>query len=188
MLGPGGGAEEGEQGVGVKWGQSLSLGRWKIRETDDGESRTTGWMYLVPLNWTLNYGSNSTFCIMWLLPQLKKKCFKKQRQPEDCLVTVMVPWRGSWNSKQAWVGDKETLVKYLVQFSCSVVSDSLQPRRLQHARRPCPSPSPMLADDSASILAHQLWQRCHGEVRRWQWAKRVTGYTGAHWAIFATFL
>ena len=28
------------------------------------------------------------------------------------------------------------------QFSCSVVSDSLQPRESQHARPPCPSPAP----------------------------------------------
>ena len=29
-----------------------------------------------------------------------------------------------------------------VQFSCSVVSDSLQPHEPQHARSPCPSPAP----------------------------------------------
>ena len=29
-----------------------------------------------------------------------------------------------------------------VQFSCSVVSDSLQPHELQHTRPPCPSPTP----------------------------------------------
>ena len=29
-----------------------------------------------------------------------------------------------------------------LQFSCSVVSDSLQPHGLQHARLPCPSPTP----------------------------------------------
>ena len=29
-----------------------------------------------------------------------------------------------------------------VQFSCSVVSDSLGPHELQHARPPCPSPTP----------------------------------------------
>ena len=29
----------------------------------------------------------------------------------------------------------------LVQFTCSVVSDSLQPHWLQHARLPCPSPT-----------------------------------------------
>ena len=30
----------------------------------------------------------------------------------------------------------------LVQFSCSVVSDSLWPRESQHTRPPCPSPTP----------------------------------------------
>ena len=30
----------------------------------------------------------------------------------------------------------------LVQFSCSVMSDSLQPHELQYARPPCPSPTP----------------------------------------------
>ena len=30
----------------------------------------------------------------------------------------------------------------LVQFSCSVISNSLQPHGLQHARPPCPSPIP----------------------------------------------
>ena len=30
----------------------------------------------------------------------------------------------------------------LVQFSCSVVSDSLQPHELQDTRPPCPSPTP----------------------------------------------
>ena len=32
--------------------------------------------------------------------------------------------------------------KSSVQFSCSVVSDSLQPHESQHARPPCPSPTP----------------------------------------------
>ena len=31
-----------------------------------------------------------------------------------------------------------------VQFRCSVVSDSLRPHKLQHARPPCPSPTPDL--------------------------------------------
>ena len=31
---------------------------------------------------------------------------------------------------------------FSVQFSCSVVSDSLRPQELQHARSPCPSPTP----------------------------------------------
>ena len=35
-----------------------------------------------------------------------------------------------------------------VQFSHSVVSDSLQPRELQHARPPCPSPTPRAYSNS----------------------------------------
>ena len=34
------------------------------------------------------------------------------------------------------------------QFSCSVVSDSLRPHELQHARPPCPSPTPGVHSDS----------------------------------------
>ena len=35
-----------------------------------------------------------------------------------------------------------------VQFSCSVVSDSLWPHESQHARPPCPSPTPGVHSDS----------------------------------------
>ena len=35
-----------------------------------------------------------------------------------------------------------------VQFSCSVMSDSLRPHELQHARPPCPSPTPRVHSDS----------------------------------------
>ena len=37
---------------------------------------------------------------------------------------------------------------FSVQFSCSVVSDSLQPHGLQYARLPCPSPTPRACSDS----------------------------------------
>ena len=39
---------------------------------------------------------------------------------------------------------KDDVVKVLhsIQLSCSVVSDSLQPYELNHARPPCPSPTP----------------------------------------------
>ena len=42
-----------------------------------------------------------------------------------------------------------------VQFSCSVVSDSLWPHESQHTRPPCPSPTPRLHSDS-----HPLSQWC----------------------------
>ena len=44
-------------------------------------------------------------------------------------------------------------------FSCPVVSDSLGPRGLQHARPPCPSPSPGVCP--SSCLLHQ-W--CHPAI------------------------
>ena len=42
----------------------------------------------------------------------------------------------------------------LVQFSRSVVSDSLQPHESQHARPPCPSPTPRVHSDSSSQWCH----------------------------------
>ena len=36
----------------------------------------------------------------------------------------------------------------IIQFSCSVVSDSLRPHESQHARPPCPSPTPGVHSDS----------------------------------------
>ena len=38
-----------------------------------------------------------------------------------------------------------------VQFSCSVVSDSLQPHGLKHARPPCPSPTPSISSNSCPL-------------------------------------
>ena len=46
-----------------------------------------------------------------------------------------------------------------VQFSCSVMSDSLQPHESQHARPPCPSPTPGVHPDS-----HPLSQWCHPAI------------------------
>ena len=46
--------------------------------------------------------------------------------------------------------------KGLLLFSCSVVSSSLQPHRLQHIGLPCPSLSPGVCSDSCLLS-----QRCH---------------------------
>ena len=44
--------------------------------------------------------------------------------------------------------DNTTVQFSSVQFSCSVVSDSLRPHESQHTRPPCPSPSPGVHSDS----------------------------------------
>ena len=49
-----------------------------------------------------------------------------------------------------------------VQFSRSVVLDSLRPHELQHARPPCPSPSPGVNSDS-----HPLSPWCHPTISSW---------------------
>ena len=46
-----------------------------------------------------------------------------------------------------------------VQFSCSVVSDSLPPHGLQHARPPCPSPTPRAYSNSCPL---SRW--CHPTI------------------------
>ena len=46
-----------------------------------------------------------------------------------------------------------------VQFSCSVVSDSLQPHRMQHTRLPCPSPTPGVCSNFCPLS----W-RCHSAI------------------------
>ena len=46
-----------------------------------------------------------------------------------------------------------------VQFSCSVMSDSLQPHRLQHIMPPCPSPTPGVYSNSSPL---SRW--CHTAI------------------------
>ena len=46
-----------------------------------------------------------------------------------------------------------------VQFSCSVVSDSLRPHESQHARPPCPSPTPGVYPNSCPL---SRW--CHPTI------------------------
>ena len=54
---------------------------------------------------------------------------------------VMTNLDSIFKSRDITLSTKVRLVSS-VQFSCSVVSDSLQPHEPQHARPPCPSPSP----------------------------------------------
>ena len=50
-------------------------------------------------------------------------------------------------------------VLFLVQFSHSVMSSSLQPLGWQHARLPCPSPTPKACSNSSPM---SLW--CHATI------------------------
>ena len=65
------------------------------------------------------------------------------------------PRPDSWLANTAQPG----LRAVSVEFSRSVVSDSLRPHELQHSRPPCPSPSPRVHSDS-----RPLSQWCHPAI------------------------
>ena len=49
-----------------------------------------------------------------------------------------------------------------IQFSCSVLSNSLWPHRLQHVRPPCPSPTPRVYSNSIeSVMPSNHLILCH---------------------------
>ena len=51
-----------------------------------------------------------------------------------CLSAQQLTWLGTWTVR--------LVLNPSIQFSCSAVSDSFWPHGLQHARPPCPSPTP----------------------------------------------
>ena len=77
---------------------------------------------------------------------IEKKCKKAKWLSEEVL--------------QIAVKRREAKSKFrLVQFSHSVVSDSLRPHELQYARPPCPSPTPGVHSDSCPSS-----QWCHPAI------------------------
>ena len=61
----------------------------------------------------------------------------------DKLIGVQPDNRILFSDEKKWV-----VKTCSVQFSCSVMSNSLQPRGLQHFRLPCPSPTPRACSNS----------------------------------------
>ena len=59
----------------------------------------------------------------------------------------------------AWIPRSEYSSLESVQFSRSVVFDSLRPHGLQHTRLPCPSPTPRTCSNSCPSS-----QRCHPTI------------------------
>ena len=63
-------------------------------------------------------------------------------------------------NREAWCASVHTRS---VQFSCSVMSDSLRPHGLQHAMLSCPSPTPGVCSDSSftSVMPSNHLILCH---------------------------
>ena len=74
--------------------------------------------------------------------------------PSDRQILILIFW--FWSVKLFTL---ESFNNSSVQFSCSVVFDSLRPHESQHARPPCPSPAPGVHSDS-----RPLSQWCHPAI------------------------
>ena len=85
------------------------------------------------------FSSESALCIRW--PKYWSFSFIISPSSE---YSGLISFRIDWLDLSAVQGTLKSLFQHhsLVQFSSSVISDSLQPHGLQHARPPCPSPSP----------------------------------------------
>ena len=78
------------------------------------------------------------------LPQL----WWLQASPVCTSITPISAHIFTWPPSLGLSPDHPLSYKVPVQFSCSVVSNSLWPHELQHARPPCPSPTPRVHWDS----------------------------------------
>ena len=75
---------------------------------------------------------------------LVSKLIRNAQNIGFCLTGIYVAC-GFTSARKTWRGNFSS-----VQFSCSVTSDSLRPHDSQHARPPCPSPSPGVHSNSCS--------------------------------------
>ena len=63
----------------------------------------------------------------------------------------MESWTCSEPQSSTVISEESCTVVTNGQFSCSVMSDSLQPHELQHTRPPCPSPTPGVHPNSCPL-------------------------------------
>ena len=83
------------------------------------------------------------------------KCYKNLLISLNSIHLILVPLRKDIFLKYMERRNNSSIYSLTVQFSRSVVSDSLWPHGPQHARPPCPSPTP--AACSNSCPSTQLW-------------------------------
>ena len=79
----------------------------------------------------------------------------------NCLSLWTLKWILTWRQplKLCMLVTQSCLTTPSVQFSHSVVSDSLRPHELQHARPPCPSPTPRVYSNPCPLS-----QWCHPAI------------------------
>ena len=108
--------------------------------------------------------SEKKICKGYLLYDSNYKTFWKRQNYEDSKKGSCQGLEGKERDKlEGWIGRRfGELWKFFVwwvQFSYSVVSDSLRPHGWQHTRLPCPSPTPRACSDSCPLS-----QWCHPTI------------------------
>ena len=110
--------------------------------------------------------------LQWIFPTQELNPHLMSPAMAGTFLTTSTTWESRWplkipnncinfKSKVIYHQFKKILSKtsHFIQFSYSVVSDSLLPHGLQHARPPCPSPTPGLYSNSCPLS-----QRCHPTI------------------------
>ena len=103
------------------------------------------------------------------IPLLGIHMEKTRIETDTCTPVFITPWftkartrkQPTCSSPDEWIRKLWFIytMEYSVQFSCSVVSESLRPHESQHARPPCPSPTSGVHSDSSPSS-----QCCHPAI------------------------
>ena len=132
-------------------------------------SQRVGHDWATELNWTessFGYTTSSNASNLWsatiTILQLGKKTNYFCKTWQDSL-------NQQWTRLELHPGLLPISSTLLLSFSCSVMSDSLQPHGLQHTRLPCPSPSPRVCSDSCPVngWCHPMWMSRRVTLFRW---------------------
>ena len=84
-----------------------------------------------------------------VLHSICQQIWKTQQWPQDWKRSVFIPILKKGNAKEC--SNYRTMALISVQFSRSVTSDSLRSHKPQHARPPCPSPTPGVYSNSCAL-------------------------------------
>ena len=98
------------------------------------------------------------YCI-WYVYNICEYVFKQCTVNVDILVSQWQTVRSKFSQSLSEKLHYLELLIVSVQFSHSVVTDSLQPHELQHAKPPCPSPTPRVYSNT-----YPLSQWCHPAI------------------------
>ena len=120
----------------------LSAGRSAQRKSSSALGEDHSW---VGLSWLLMAGSSPICSLLCLWIQSTPPTLVLQKLLQYKLVLAALDFHMNGDMQYGLLCKASSIS---VQFSRSVLSDSLRPHESQHARPPCPSPTPGVHSDS----------------------------------------